>query len=140
VDLAVMQKKGYQASNYAFRGIADQDMAVEINQWLTQHHKIFAHWITLNSHGPYHQSVAPETIPCLKLGIHEVMECNYVNTLQSTFNAIIFIAKKHPDVKIVISGDHAPHFESLSQPLAGQRINAFFDHQQVPALMIEPEI
>jgi hypothetical protein len=138
IDRNAMLGKGYKPSQYAFGGIADKDMAKEISSWLATHKKILAHWITLDSHGPYNKALAPEVIDCKKLGITEAAECNYVNSLQSTFAAIIFIAKQHPDLKIVISGDHAPHFESVSQPLAGKRLNALFDQQHVPALVIEP--
>jgi hypothetical protein len=138
IDRNIMLEKGYAPSQYAFGGIADKEMAEEISRWLANHKKIFAHWITLDSHGPYSKALAPAVTDCKKLAITEAAQCNYVNTLQNTFAAIIFIAKQHPDVKIVVSGDHAPHFESVSQPLIGKRLNALFDHQNVPALVIEP--
>ena len=139
IDRNMMLKKGYTPSQYAFGGIADKDMAKEISRWIAGHKKIFAHWTTLDSHGPYTKVLVPEVIDCKKLGVTESAECNYVNTLQSTFAAILFIAQQHPDLKIVISGDHAPHFESVSQPLVGKRLNALFDHHHVPALVVEPE-
>lgn len=138
IDLGKMLEKGYRPSFYAFGGISDQDMAKEISDWLKNNKRIFAHWITLDSHGPYTKSLAPETVDCHSLHIEDAMECHYVNQLQSTFIAIVSIAKEEPDVKIVISGDHAPHFESMMQPVRGKQLNALFDRQHVPALVIMP--
>lgn len=140
IDRTEMLNKGYLPSSYAFGGISDWDMAKEIAGWLKTHPRIFAHWITLDSHNPYNKALANKVVDCQALQIKDEMECNYVNQLDSTFSAILFIAKAHPHVKMVISGDHAPHFESLEQPLVGKRLNASFDHQHVPGLVIFPAI
>lgn len=137
VDKKAMLDKGYETSQFAFSAIADKDMATEISAWLKKNRKIFAHWITLDSHGPYNKILAPEVADCPRLGITEKAQCNYINMLQSTFAAIIDIARQNPDVKIVISGDHAPHFESVANPLEGKRLNTLYNHQQVPAIVID---
>lgn len=140
IDRTAMLNKGYLPSPYAFGGISDRDMAKEIAEWLKIHPRIFAHWITLDSHNPYNKALAPKVVNCRALQISDAMECHYVNQLESTFSAILFIAQAHPHLKIIISGDHAPHFESLEQPLVGKRLNASFDHQHVPGLVIFPAI
>ena len=56
--------------------------------------------------------------------------------LQSTFAAMVYIAQQHADLKMIISGDHALHLESDSQPLVGKRLNTFFDQQNVIAWVI----
>jgi hypothetical protein len=82
---------------YAQPGICDKNVAAKIDSLLSE--------VTLNSADSTHKIIAWTT-----LATHFPMKnsSTYYNSLQQTQSLIISLAKKHPEVRFIVLGDHEP--------------------------------
>lgn len=96
------QKLGLAKCDYGFQGICDEAVANFLDGLLDSVPR-FVYWTTLDSHPPYETQAAPEF--CGELS---KIACIHSERIAGTLKSISELAKKHPNVRFVIRGDHRP--------------------------------
>lgn len=101
-------KCGLSHCRYGFEGICDSSMIDLIDSLLSDSIPEFIYWTTLDAHPPYEFAEKFAPIPeCRSMHLSDV-ECKYFTLQKKTLLHIAALARKHPDVRFVIHGDHRP--------------------------------
>ncbi len=104
-DFFAMGLKGCQ---YGFPGVCDESLGAWLSDKLTNRKKQFIYWTTLDAHYPYEgREYTAQSQLCEEFNLSGVA-CTFYSHEEETLQTIAKIAKKHPDVKFVIRGDHRP--------------------------------
>lgn len=105
-------------SNLFFSGISDKEMTEAIIKNARSHDAYFIHWMTLDSHGPYSELYDKKInqFRCLDLNVKNELECNYMKLIDNTIDSIIQMIQMLPEADFIISGDHEPHFQDITNP------------------------
>ena len=100
--------RGLQNCHYGFEGVCDSAVVDFIDSLMTDSLPKFIYWTTLDAHPPYEfASVLKRSTVCKSLKLSEV-DCTYFTLQQNTALRIVELAKKHPNYRFVIRGDHRP--------------------------------
>ena len=100
--------KKLSTCNYGFVGICDSSMVAFLDSLLNEVTPKFIYWTTLDSHPPYELATLQEkTTMCKTLALSDI-DCTYFTLQENTAKQIAWLAKRHPEYKFIIRGDHRP--------------------------------
>ncbi len=121
-----LQKK---CGHLLFKGLCDAEVADHIEKSLSSlNGQQFLYWLTLNGHQPSHSSPQlGQFLTCEKMNLDVDSICWTIQYAQVVTNSVINIAKSHPDVYIILVGDHSPGTH-----------RGVFSASRVPMIIIEP--
>lgn len=136
-----IKSSGVYAPSHVYDGVDDETVASYIVKDLKDKHKFFAHWITMDAHAPY-ASANVGKLSNLNCGEFEAnaLECNYLKLLDSTLTSIISLSTQLPGAKIIVSGDHEPHFIEFASPNDIASASSHYDKHHVVSFTISPSI
>lgn len=97
-------QKGLSQCEYGFTGICDSSIALFLDSLMTDSVPKYIYWTTLDSHPPYEKSLAGSRCGQEDEGV----ECIFRELQLNTAAIIAKLAKKHPEYRVVIRGDHRP--------------------------------
>ena len=93
--------------HYGFKGICDSAMAKIIDSLLADSAPKFIYWTTLDSHPPYETQNIPSEKICVQNNLSKI-ECIHEIRISNTLKIISELAKKHPEYRFIVRGDHRP--------------------------------
>lgn len=100
--------RGLKNCQYGFPGICDKSLGAWLSDKLDNDKKQFVYWTTLDAHYPYEgRDYAAHSELCKEFNLSDVA-CTFYSHEEESLQTIAEIAKKHPDIKFVIRGDHRP--------------------------------
>lgn len=117
-----------------FVGPCDVDLATGIGERLaTAKQPQFIYWLTLNTHVPVRVGQATPRFRCKEQGgaFHDIEVCSMAELWADLFQAVAKLAKEHPDLEVLMVGDHAP-------PLWRRSARAMFEPGLVPWFRLTP--
>ena len=101
-------RKGLASCKYGYPGICDSSMSDWLSSLLSRPNKMFVYWTTLDAHYPYDlQNFEVRSPLCDKFNLSKC-ECVFYTHQEMSLKAVSNLAKKFPDVKFVVHGDHRP--------------------------------
>ena len=127
-DLAAEGLSQCHWGNVGFEGICDSSMVVYLERLLSDSVTRFVYWTTLDSHPPYDTQKRPESEICK--GMNDV-ECIHAVRIRHTLEGIAYLAKRHPEYRFVVRGDHRP----MGALTATSFITSFY-HLWVPMVVL----
>ncbi len=89
---------------YGFTGICDSAMVRFLDSLMTDSVPKYIYWTTLDTHPPYEKSVAGSDCEEKENSV----ECIFSELQLNTAVQIAALARKHPEYRIVVRGDHRP--------------------------------
>ena len=100
--------KKLSTCNYGFVGICDSSMVAFLDSLLNEATPKFIYWTTLDSHPPYELATLQEkSTMCKTLALSDI-DCTYFTLQENTAKQIAWLAKRHPEYKFIVRGDHRP--------------------------------
>ena len=104
-DFFAMGLKGCQ---YGFPGVCDKSLGTWLSDKLNNDKKQFFYWTTLDAHYPYEgRNYASQSQLCKEFNLSSVA-CTFYSHEEETLQTVAQIAKKYPNIKFIIRGDHRP--------------------------------
>lgn len=97
-------QKGLATCKLGFTGICDSSIVNFLDSLMTDSVPKYIYWTTLDTHPPYEKSVVGSDCEKSEDGI----ECIYTKLQLNTAAQIVKLARKHPEYRIVVRGDHRP--------------------------------
>lgn len=97
-------QKGLAKCKFGFTGICDSSIVTFLDSLMTDSVPKYIYWTTLDTHPPYEKSVAGSD--CEKS--ENRIECIYTELQLNTAAQIVKLARKHPEYRIIVRGDHRP--------------------------------
>jgi len=91
--------------NVGFEGICDSSLVSYVDELLSDSIPKFVYWTTLDSHPPYETQIVPQEEMCRNLSN---IACVHAVRIRNTLKFIASLAKKHPEYRFVLRGDHRP--------------------------------
>lgn len=102
------EKENLAKCNYGYEGVCDSSVVSWLERFFENSSHKFVYWTTLDAHPPYegqHIRLAREKCDELHLGD---VGCFYFTHQQNTLIRVRKFAKEHPEIRIIIKGDHRP--------------------------------
>lgn len=100
-------KQNLSCCKYGYEGICDSAMVEWLNAFFYEANHKFVYWTTLDAHPPYEGQRITDDKQCKELNLNDI-ECVYFVRQKNTLAQIKNLAKKHPEVRFIIRGDHRP--------------------------------
>lgn len=131
-QLNFFETKRWPRRCFSFPGACDQDVGQELSTVFAENSsKVFAYWLTLNSHSPYDERDAGDVeMPCARFGLqHDDAACRAARIQRRFFQDMAGLVRsgRLQGVSVVVVGDHQPPM------LTGSIANPVIDGQ-VPFL------
>ena len=102
------RSRGLSECHYGFLGICDSSIIGYIDSLLTDSIPKFIYWTTLDAHPPYELADGIEkSSACQSMQFSDI-DCTYFTLQQNTMKRLAMLAKKHPEYRFIIRGDHRP--------------------------------
>lgn len=101
---------GLPECNGGFPGICDSAIANWMDSTVLSSDSSFVFWTTLDAHAPYTRKIlnTPSSL-CLTFGfVSTSEECVFLTHEMETLQTIAALAKKHPEYRFILRGDHRP--------------------------------
>jgi hypothetical protein len=133
---AIKSSGGYTPS-HVYAGVDDETVASHIVKDLKDKNKFFAHWITMDAHAPYANAEKLSNLNCGEFDVND-LECNYLKLIDSTVASIVLLSTQLPSAKIIVSGDHDPHFIEVARPRDIESASSHYDKYHVISFTISP--
>lgn len=107
-----------------FRGICDAMIADWLDTTVLKSEDNFVYWTTLDAHPPYsYKHLDKPSELCGTFGYGDDSEdCVYLTYEMGTLNAVANLARKHPEYRFIIRGDHRP----MSLYCEPEFVNSFY--------------
>ena len=103
-----LEKRNLAKCSYGFSGICDSALVNYMDSLLTDSVPKFIYWTTLDSHPPYEKSTVKEKSSACKSFALSDVDCTFFTLQEKTAKLIVWLAKRHPEYRFVIRGDHRP--------------------------------
>lgn len=100
-------KQNLSSCKYGYEGVCDSAMVEWLNAFFYEANHKFVYWTTLDAHPPYEGQRATDDKQCKELNLNDI-GCVYFVRQKNTLTQIKNLAKKHPEVRFIIRGDHRP--------------------------------
>lgn len=117
-------------------GVCDRDslsrLSQEIDQAQQAKQKFFAYWMTMETHRMIDDHDSNGKVDCAKHGIRNSEVCELTKKTSRILADIAEFAAKLDNTKILIVGDHTPHFMLHSE-------REYYDYRHVPYIYLEPK-
>lgn len=117
-----------RCTDYGFEGICDSSLAGYVDSLLTDSVPKFIYWTTLDSHPPFETQNRPDDEICADLND---VECIHAVRIRNTLRQISLLAKRHPEYRFVLRGDHRP----MGSLTAKSFVTSFY-HCWVPMIVL----
>lgn len=101
-------KRQMEQCRYGFTGICDSSIINWLDDVLLKGNKKFVYWTTLDSHPPYEGQCVDEMKSFCEQHSLSQTECVYLTRQSRTIRNIQWLAKKHPEYRFILKGDHRP--------------------------------
>lgn len=106
--LPELSERGLAKCNYSFPGICDSAAMLFIDSLLTDSIPKFIYWTTLDAHPPYELARNIEKSSVCQIQNFSDLSCTYFTLQQNTLLRLASLARRHPECRFVIRGDHRP--------------------------------
>lgn len=125
------ERQGYADCKFGFEGICDSSIVAFMDSLLNDSIPKFIFWMTLDGHPPYEfATISQKSLACKSLELSEI-DCLHITIQQNTARLIVELAKRHPNYRFVVRGDHRP-MASIQDP----RFVQSFYFRWVPMVVI----
>ncbi len=100
--------RGLSSCRYGFEGICDSAIISFIDSLMTDSMPKFIYWTTLDAHPPYEFAEVLGKSPACEPQKLSNVDCMYFTLQRNTTLRLANLAKKHPNYRFIIRGDHRP--------------------------------
>lgn len=112
-DVSFFETKQWPRRCFSFPGACDQDVGQALSSvFAVDSSKVFAYWLTLNSHSPYDERDAGDAeMPCARVGLrHDDAACRLARIQRHFFRNLAELVRsgRLQGVSVVVVGDHQP--------------------------------